>query len=317
MSEMSTKILREAQNNVYLCGILKEKNLRELTSDKGEFISGDIIVMTKDGSEHKVMAFANRMTKGTPDKPSTETGSYKSLKAAMDLPSIAELMLQGASLEEAKAKAAKVRLNAASLGLNEYYGRDDQLVSFAQINSNFISRLSDVKYEEMPEEETKTARFDIVGFLDKMTPENRNGNETGRYYVDLIVPVYGGAVKPMRFVTTPEAGEYMERHYEPHRTIHVYGDIVNTVKIVETRVEGFMKAEVEHRETRVREMIINNGAPEPYAEDNEYSYNEADIRRAMQIRETEYLPNLFAKQKARSANRLNGNTAPAKKPFTF
>lgn len=294
MSEVTTNVLRAAYNNVDLVGVLKSKEVTEGTNDKGGYITIDCVIATSPESEHKVKITASRMTKGTKDRPSEESGYYKGLCTVRDTyVSVADLMKKDMSFEEAFNQADKVSISRGSLTKNEYYNQGGQLVSRDMIRASALSRVKPEEYHPM-------ARFDIEGYIEKKHDEMVNEEETGRIFLDMLIPEYGGKIIPMRFVTTKEAGSYIRNHYEIGNTVRIYGELIDTVQKTETRIEGFMKEEVKMTTTHVHEYLVDNGSPEPYDEESNNAYKRNDILNALKVRETEYLSSLLERSKNRS-----------------
>lgn len=306
MSEVvnSNLSLREALNTVSLEGVLKEMALEERTSARGEYISGYVIIKTGPNSEHRVDSFANRYTKNN-----EESKSFLNLKSAIDnFRSIASLMKNGMTAADAEANATKVHVSGASLRLSEYYSRDGALVSEPRINSNFLSMVRDESVFKMAE-----PSFNMEIYVESIRPEFKAGTdeETGRLILNAYVPSFGGRIMPMTFTTTKEAGAYIGSHYEPYRTTRIFGQIVNTVMTTETRVAGFLGDEVNTTTTRVRELLITNGDPEMYDEEDVKAYKKEAIQAAMAVRVNEYLPELRRKQEERAKNAVSGNNVHA------
>lgn len=300
MSETTaTNIIRQAINTVSLEGYLKEMKLERGTTEKGDCVRGYIIIKTGEHSEHRVDAFSSAKTKDGKD-----SSSYKNLTKFMnEAVSVASLMKDGKTEEEAYAAATKVTARGASLRLNEYFDEhnNDTLLSEPRVNASYLTRVSEENFEPR-------AKFEIEGFIDKIRPEIKNEGETGRVYLDMIIPQYQGRVEPMTFVTTKEAGAYIIDNYEPHQTVALYGEIVNTVNRVVTRKAGFAGEEESVSATYVRELLVNNGTPADMIpdEDSPKAYKLVDIQNALKVRETEYLPQKLADQKKRSANKSAG-----------
>ena len=76
--------------------------------------------------------------------------------------SVADLMKQGMSFEEAFNQADKVSISRGSLTKNEYYNQGGQLVSRDMIRASALSRVKTEEYHPM-------ARFDIEGLYREET----------------------------------------------------------------------------------------------------------------------------------------------------
>ena len=299
MSEvMNNTTLREAINNVSICGYLKKKELKLSDGKNGKFISGYLVIATGEHEEHRVDVMVSQLT-----SKNEENKAWKGIERVMnEYVSQAELMARGVSEEDAKAQATKLSTNA-KLRLNDFYGRDGQLASSPRANSNFFSRVTDDRY-------APCARFDLEGFVVSKRPEFKGEEETGRLIMELIVPGYKGVAMPMTFVVGTEnnAASYIDDHYMVGNTVRVYGNMVNTVNVVTTRKAGFAREEVEQSTTYVNELLIDNGEPEPYDPESPKAYQPDAIRAAMRVRENEYLP---AKKKEQEERASRGSAKPA------
>lgn len=295
--------LRNAENHIFLRGILKEKNLRTGTGKNGEYISGDIVLSTGGNSEHRVAVFSSKVT-----SKGVESNAYKSLNSVMNGVSVAELVKMGKSIEEATAMADRISIRDAQLELNDYYGRDGNLVSLPRIRTSFVTR---IPAESANNFALSAPTFDIEGYMQSMRPEmDTNGEETGRYFITLIVPNFRGQAMPMEFVTTKEAGGYISSHYELNKTCHVYGKIVNDVIETVTVKTGFLGNVEERATTRVHEMLIENGEPGQYDEEDVKAFKREDIQAAMVYRESEYLPAIKENQQRRQAEKAVSSSVP-------
>lgn len=299
MSETTnTATIREAINSVVISGYLKKKELRTGKNDKGDYISGHLIICSGEHEEHRVDVMVNRLTKN-----GEENRAWKGIERVMnEYVSQAELMETPNNLAAADAAAQATKLTTnAKLQLNEYYGRDDQLSSSPRAKSNFFSRVEENRY-------APGARFDLEGFIISKKPEIKKEEETGRLLLDMVIPGYQGAAMPMSFVVAKEAAEYVDDHYNVGNTVRVYGNMVNTVNVITTRKAGFAKAEESTQTTYVNELLIDNGEPEPYDEESPKAYDPEAIRSAMRYRENEYLPDLKKRQQENS--KKNNADAP-------
>ena len=322
MSEVkANNILRQANNSVVLEGVLKEKKIMDLkTRDGSKALSGSLTVVTGENSEHVIaVSYSSEFKKGDGKHPPEKNSAYAGIARIRDeYVSVADLMQQGKSYAEAMNGATKIRVTLGRLELNDYYADhgNGQLISTPRIASAYFHRVPDSEFK------MRSPHFDVECFIDKMIPEVVNDEETGRLIMQVVIPAYKGNVYPMTFVTTKEAGAYISNNYEPHRTCRVYGEVINTVKTVETRKAGFIKEEVETQTTRVSELLVDNGDPSVYDEDDKRSFALADIQAAMRVRETEMLPNL----KERSLNRAAASSPagfastpviPSAEPFHY
>lgn len=299
-------VLRQAINNVNITGYLKKMELKKGVDNEGQdVISGNMVIETAPHNEITVNVYTKRMTKATPEKPAEETAAYKGLTRIMEeYVSMATLMANGASEEEARTQCTKVSANRANLSLNEYWDHADNMIVTVRAGANFFSR---VQGDFSP-----CSRFDIEGFVTSKKPEVKgtgdNMNETGRLIIEMVVPGYRGVAMPFTFVTAPDVSSYIDDHYNVGDTIRVYGNMVNSVNVISTRKPG-IKEEYETTTTYVNELLIDNGMPEPYDSENPSAYSREAITAALNVRNSEYLPTKHRQQREREAKKNNSGAA--------
>lgn len=297
--------LREALNEVFIEGILKEKTLELATIDvqgkKADVIRGELVISDKENSEHRVRVFANKLT-----KEGKENSVYKGLKTVMDeYVSVAEALKLGQTAEAAD----KVRITKGKIGLNEYYTPNGELRSFPIVTTNFVNRVKDGTYNPK-------AEFSLEIYFDNILPEIKDNEETGRLIVKGIVPVYGGEVIPLTFIVADEdAVNYIQTNYEKGKTGKVWGELVNTVEITKIVEQGFGKAKEKIVTKIINELVITGGEEDQYNEDDERSYSTDLIKKAMAERDIK-LDELLKNSKDNGKKTKTNNT-PVKKELNF
>lgn len=297
--------IREAINEVFIEGTLKEKNLELATIDtengKTEVIRGELIITTDENSEHRVRIYANKLT-----KERKENSVYKGLVTVMnEYVSIAEALKNGQTEES----AVKVRVAKGKLGLNEFYTPNGELRSFPSISTNFINRV-DKNF-------SPKAEFSIEAYFDSFKPEMKNDEETGRLIVNTIVPLYGGKVIPLTFIASDEdVVDYLQTNYEAKRTSKIWGELINTVEITKTEEKGFGKSKEKVITKTIHELIITGGEEEMYDEEDEKSYSTDLIKKAMAERDI-YLDELLKNSKKDNKSGNKSKTTGNKKELNF
>lgn len=293
-----TQVLRQAKNNATVVGLLNEKNLKlgSKTRDDGtvnEYINGDISVRTGEHEVHKIRFYAGKYTKA-----GAENNQYKGLVTIMN---------EAVSVADAKDNPDAVVDHVRVFGgieLNEYYGRDGNLASNQVVNGRFVTRL-----DKPDDDRTPKAEFSLEGVVQSVSPEyDREGEETGRAKLGLIVPGYGGKVEPMNFVVVEEGSDYVQDTYSKGDTVEIVGKIVNEAVVSEKTIAmGFGKDKVETTTSYKNELIIVSGT-EPYDEDSPQKFNVELIQPALQRREV-YLEGL------KTASEQRANKPAAKTGF--
>ncbi|MGG3890236.1 hypothetical protein [Metabacillus fastidiosus] len=273
MTENKTT-LREAKNEVTIEGTLLEIRHQEWKSGQGLSIELDIEVA--ENEIHTVHGMSKYKKKDGTDN--TIAKGYQTI--VEEYKSVAS---------HGRENADKVRITQGKIDLNEYWGQDGKLRSFPQINSNFINRVqANEKFEPR-------AEFAVEIFVKLVTPETKNGEETGRTKIEAYIPAFGGKVLPFNFVTDENVAEYVQDNFEVGVTALVSGDIVNfsEQKVIE-KSSGFGKPQKQITNTFIREYLVTGG-DEPYDEDNVKVYDAELIRKALTEREI-YLEGLKNKK---------------------
>ena len=280
-------------NKVRIEGILKELNIKE----ENDVISGDVIISTDAHSDHAVSVYVTKETKE--GKANT---AWKGIQTVMnEYTSIAALMKEGRTLEEATNMATKVRLggrNGGTLGRNEFYA-NDELVSRPRISANFFSRIDDDSFEPK-------ARFEVECYFEKIRKEMKDSEETGRLLIDAIIPMYGGVVVPMEFIADGEVAEYLESNYSARKTGEIAGNIVNIAKRTVTKKTGFGEAREDVQVNYTRELVVTGGEEFQYDEDDDKAFSTAQIKVAWAVRESETLPALLKKSQDKNKGDKSG-----------
>jgi hypothetical protein len=296
--------IREAVNEIFIEGTLKEKTLETTTIDtkdgKSDVIRGELVISTSADSEHRVRVFANKLT-----KEKKENSVYKGLVTVMnEYVSVAEALKNGMSASD----ATNVRITKGKMGLNEYYTPNGELRSYVVFNTNFVNRVQG--------EVTPKAIFTIEMFFKSIIPEVKDSEETGRTIIEGIIPLFEGVI-PITFVANEgEVSDYIAQNYEVGKTGKVWGDIVNKV-VKEVQVERGFGKEREKTVTHItNELVITGGESEQYDEDDTTkSYTKEQIKAALNEREA----TLEEKKKNSSSggspkpNGMTGGTTTTKK----
>lgn len=251
---MAEQILRKALNKVTVVGIAQESTLEQKTFDKKDgsgtyvAISGDITLKTGDDETQVVSYFAKQLT-----AEGKENKNFKALTTIMNeivtLADIAQGLAEG--------EATRLECNG-ELGLNEYRGQDGELKTFPRINGRFSPRR--FKGENF----VPKAEFDIEGIVKTVQPEIVDNEETGRLKISLYVPLYGGKVVPLLFVTSENIDEsgidYLNDNFLPRTSVNIYGKMVNKSKEITRTIEmGFGDNKVETSYERTREFVVTGG----------------------------------------------------------
>lgn len=254
---MAEQLLREALNKVEVVGIAQESTLeRKELKDKSTgtpyvAIQGDVAVKINEEETQIISYFAKELTKkGEPNK------NFKALTTIMnEMVTIADVA-QG--LTEGEPSRIECQ---GKLALNEYKGTDGEIKSFPRINGQFTP----TRFKGEAKDFKPYATFDIEGIVKATVAEtDKDENETGRLKIQLYVPLYGGKVIPLSFVTSeklPQGGkDYLTDNFVSRASVRVYGDLINREIKIEREIEsGFGENKIEVTYERTREFVATGG----------------------------------------------------------
>ena len=267
-------MLREAENTVRIEGILSETDLKYSTFEKNgttiKSIGGIIKIQVNQeingeavSLEVPVHMFAPEMTNKGQKNPAFQ--------------SIERIMNEYTSIAAAggTANADCVRITNGKITMNEYYGREGQLVSFPRITASFVTK---IRADEMTPSATFTTNFVVAK---KINEVDREGVETGRFKVTGILPQYGGKVDVIEFVATNKnVINAVNQYWNENDTVSAQGRL-NFSSKVETVVKevDFGEPQTTTRTTSVSELVLTGGSSTPL--EGEYAYDMADIQAAL------------------------------------
>ena len=304
-------MLKEGKNFVKIVGYLKEDELKLGTSKNGdENVSGNLTIALPDGQEFRLWYYSNRYKKPRPGETRGEEGKpYKSIcKLLPEKVVTLNSLVEGnpsAPIENLRNAATKVRC-IAKFEERFFKGNDDEVHSQAEVRGVSADIITD-KFES-------GTYFKVTGFVDKIDGEkDRDGNETGRAVLDLLMPTYNGSVHSIRFVSKDATvGEGMLSMLEKNETYELEGElcrleIVSEPKEAPTR-GGFGQKPVQAPTTRfVNERQIVYGTGNPLEGEDKMEIE--DVKEAKVLREE-------AKARALegSSNNASRSTASASAP---
>jgi len=293
-------MLRQAENRVKIEGILAEIDIKLGTFNKNgqtmESIGGSITVkvVQKISGEEKELAipvhmFASKLTnKGTPNP------AYDSIKK------IADEYVSIAASENGEDGADRIRITNASIRMNEYYSQDGRLISFPRVNASFVQKIN--KSDCKPEA-TYMTEFVVANKSEEI---DRNGEETGRYRIDAIIPQYGGKVDvvPM-YAQSPGVIDAVKTYWEIGNTVKANGRLDFSATTETTIEEVDFGEPIEKTRTINRsDLIITGGSQEPL--EGDFAFDEGEIQNALAERKLR-----LEKQKDRDMSRAATRQTPA------
>lgn len=277
--------LRQANAKATAVGVISEKDLKIVTEDGKNKVTGHITVKTSDVNFVKYNVNVNEKTKAGADNR-----TYAGIQTVMnEYKSIAEI---------GEEEATKVRVTG---DISPFTGKNgEKIVSY---KSNFFNRL------KVTDDYDPHAEFAVEMFISGINPElDADGAETGRLVVSGWMPTYNG-IEPLDLVAEGEVAQAIDTGFEVGQTVEFYGDIINNR--IETITEIPVKIGKPRKKIKVdyKSDLIITGASEPYEEGitPELPYVTETIQAAIQER-TNRLEE--AKAKAQSG----AKTSTAKKP---
>ena len=291
-------MLRQAENRVKIEGILSEIDIAPTSFKKNgkdvEAIGGSIIVKVNQkisGEEKELMIpvhmFSAKLTNAGKPNP-----AYESIKrVANEYKSIASTGSED--------EADRVRITNANIRMNEYYAADGRLVSFPRINASFVSKIN--KADCKPEA-TFTVEFAVATAEMEV---DKNGEETGRYKINALLPQYGGKIDvvPM-FAESEGVINAVSTYWAVQDTVKANGRLDFSSKTEITLEEVDFGEPIEKiRTVNKSDLIITGGTQEPL--EGEFAFAKEDLDAAL-IERKERLE----KQKDKDMSRTAKKSAP-------
>lgn len=241
-----------------------------------EFIAGTLQVATDEEGLNVIPVHFTYVTETT--KSGGKNSTYTALK---------KIINDGrAWVTDGKDGATKVRIDTA-LALNDFYGRDDNLVSAKTNEGGFVTIVTDLS----PENERNTFTEDmLITSVTKVEANPDNNIEADYVSVRGAVFNFRDALLPVEFVVRNAAGmKYFEDlGVTPANPIFtkVWGRINSTTTVVErTEESAFGEAAVKTFERKTKEWTITGTAKVPYEYGDETILTEEQVKKAMQDRE--------------------------------
>jgi hypothetical protein len=287
-------MLREAENIVRIEGILSETDLKYGSFEKNgttvNSIGGIIKIQVNQeiNGESKTLEVPVHMFASEYTNKGAKNPAYQSIERVMN--EFTSIAAAGGA-----ANADRVRVTNGKITMNEYYGRDGQLISFPRITASFVNK---IKADEMKPCATFTTNFVVAK---KMNEVDREGVETGRYKVTGIIPQFGGRVDVVEFITSNKnVINAVSQYWTENDTVSAQGRL-NFSSKTETVVKevDFGEPQETTRTISVSELILTGGSSTPL--EGEFAYDMSDIQTALAER----------KQRLEESKNKNGGTRKA------
>jgi hypothetical protein len=275
--------MKKVINKTTVEGILVEKDLRAgVAQNSGTaYVAGKLQVETTEGNVITVEVYESEKTsKGLANQ------KYPVLKGIFD---------NGQAKHDGAANPTKLRI-ASALGTNDWFNKEGELVSSLINRGGFVNVSSSINPK---------ADFEVDAVIKSVQPELRNGEETGRVYVNAIIFNYANQALPAKFVVENKAGVKYFTGIEPMTFIKIWGDQVNsTITNEKTEESAFGDAKVVKSSFTRKEFVITGANTEAYDE-SQLTANE--LQAALQARNL-YIAELKTKTDAYQASKNAGGT---------
>ena len=283
---MAETNLRQANAKAFVEGVVSEKDLKVVTEEGKNKITGHLTVKTSDVNFIKFNVNVNEKTKNN-----TDNKTYAGIQTVMnEYKSIAEV---------GEEEATRVKVSG---DISPFTGKNgEKIVSY---KSNFFNRL------KADEEFEPKAEFSIELFISGINPElDTEGVETGRTIVSGWMPTYNG-IEPIDLVAEGEVAQAIDAGFEVGQTVEFYGEIINNR--IETVTEIPVKIGKPRKKVTVeiKNDLIITGASEAYEEGitPELPYEADTIQAAIQERANKLEEE---KAKAQSGAKTTNNAKPS------
>lgn len=292
------EITKQSENEVNVCGLLNELEVVEgVTADGREYVretakiraDQDISGVATE-SEIPVKFFAMRKK-----KDGSNNKIYDSLLQNK------EKFISVAAAED-ESQASRVSITGI-LEENTYFGPDGTEYNGFQVSAKFLNKARPTDKEK--------AQFRVSGVIANMHPEEKDGEETGRLIVQLVIIGYQGKANVVSMVAAGSPAEFIEKNWSVGDTVTATGKInLNYKTIVITEEQGFGEPIERERTISNRELVITGGSP--CGLDEALSYDADDIKVALANRKSN-----LEEQKANAGAKKTKKSASTKKEFDF
>lgn len=277
-------MFRQAENKVKIEGILSEIDLKYGSFVKNgetvETVGGNIKVLVDqviNGQEMNleipVYMFSTKYTKTgkvNPSYTSIETilKEFKSIAATGD-----------------KAQADKIRITSGYIRMNEFVGKNGQIVSVPRVHASFVSRA----IGEFKPEATFNLEF-MVSDIARVTDRDGVEVDPAKLSIQVIVPQYTApSASAMNvdvvtlYAVSNSVINAVESYWEPGKCYKASGRLNFTSK-VETTVQevDFGEAQETVHTINVSEFIVTGGSQAPL--DGDYAFELDEIKAGMAAR---------------------------------
>ena len=163
--------MREFINKVMVTGILVKNGLEFKSKDGRDYIGGDVVVRTADGSEHEIGLFSYKYKKDTTDISKLYT-AYETI------------INDYKSLDKFPDDADIISITDGSFKVNDYKDSAKNIVvTYNQLQTKFVNRIEKKDIETTVQE----GKFEVEGVIESIKDEIIKDVPTGRLTISLNV----------------------------------------------------------------------------------------------------------------------------------
>lgn len=234
--------MREFINKVMITGVLVKNGLEVKTKDDNEYIGGDLVIRTADGSEHEVGLFSYKYKKDTNGNFTDEISKlYTSYETMLN---------DYKSIEKFPDEPDVITINNGSFSVNDYKNtQENKVVTYNQISTKFVNRVEKKDLDTTVQE----GKFEVEGVIESIKEEIIKDITTGNLIVTLnvITQKSEGKGKDKKFtindmfplkltVTDKLAPMFQTAGYYEGSFVKFVGKLINTTeKVTTTEKQAF------------------------------------------------------------------------------
>lgn len=306
--------MKKMINKTHVEGLLYEHKLEERESGPTSknpgtpYIRGSVDIATDDACLNIITLDFTYITEKT--AKGNVNATYTLLKTIID----GKLKtVMGSSKEE----ASKLRADSA-IGLNEFYSREGELVSYSRNEGGFV-HLTD----KLNEDEGARGTFEVDVIITSAIRKEGDPDKDTQDQVIVKGAVFNfrNELLPVEFAVNNVKGmDYFEDLGASASTpvfTKVWGrQESQTITITKTEENAFDVPKVVTTERKRREFVITGTSVDAYAWDDESSITAIELKKCMEDREIK-LADLKKQQEEYQANKTTGPATPAAGSFTF
>ena len=243
----NTNMLVPSAQKIIIQGILKEKKLEVKSGEKGEYITGNIVVKSQDESTVAVRFFANRYI------TNKETGERKENNFFTHLVKVRDTYVSEAEIAKnnlTDKKPTVVSVSGAKFDKNDYYNTKTNIT----VQGVCVQGLG-VYEVDGSKPISESIVFELTAYLYKMADEVHEGMPTGRKKCTLLFPVYAGKLAQMEVTATQVVSDFLQLEGVGN-TYKFQGIIKNTVVATQQKSQCVGEQYMRPVTTIIRENLL-------------------------------------------------------------